>query len=358
MWLKVNFVMYSHFIFEGNKTVDFIRKWWLHILFWIVVPVYFMLAPSIYFRFFTNEGHPVQSDLQIPIEFRSSRFTVDSLSLYDANGLYQLRGWSFLLNQDDNPTEAYERVIVLISRQRNYVFPTSIRDRRDVAEHFQELGLSGLRNSGFSALISVNAIKRDTYKIGIIFKHPDGSSVYVNMGRCLTRTPNSLILAAKDSLVCSILMKEGHPAQADMQIPIDTQDARFNIERVLLNDMNGLYQLRGWGFLLNEDDVPTGAYERDIVLISPERNYVFPTSIMDRRDVAEHFQELGLSGLRNSGFSALISIDALEQDTYQIGFIFKQPDGSSVYVNTKRCLSRTHNDLILEDSGSPVCSLP
>lgn len=174
---------------------NWIRKNRFHILIWVVMIAFVILAPRIQAEFFIRDGRPIQLNGELPAETSQLMFYVDRVEVYDDQGiLYNLRGWAFSTVDKNIPPSQYQREIVLISEHGNYVFSTRAERRKDVQNHFSDLGMN-LDMPGFSVLINKNIIENGKYSIGIIFRHlPSGSAYYINTFKILVRTPNSIKL--------------------------------------------------------------------------------------------------------------------------------------------------------------------
>jgi hypothetical protein len=180
---------------------QFIRKTWPHILAWCFALAYLVLAPGTYAHFFVHDGQALDTGAQLSGRTRKFQSNIDGISLYDQRGIYQIVGWGFLTMSNALPVEDYERQVVLASAERNYVFTATPVKRSDVTAYFSELGVN-LNLSGFSSLIYAFAVEPGSYKIKLVFKNPDRQEKYIDTGRCLTRTPNYLVLEEDGSKKC------------------------------------------------------------------------------------------------------------------------------------------------------------
>lgn len=177
-----------------------IKKIILHILFWSAALAYLVFAPALYLHWFVTDGKNTKSLDELPAQAVEFRVNLEYLQLYDKKGTYELEGWSFLTMDDAVPVEEYKREIILASPKKIYTFEGEPygRNRRDVTEFYKSMG-KDLDASGFRSKISIYVLKPDDYKVLILFRLNDGEAVYIDTYRCLTRTPNNLILKEKGS---------------------------------------------------------------------------------------------------------------------------------------------------------------
>src|SRR5690349_14787794 len=153
-------------------------------------------------------------------------------------------------------------------------------------------------------------------------------------------------------------VREGRPFQVNMELPARANEAQAFLDSFEIHQVqDGIYPTEGWGFLVTDSKLPAGAYERQVVLASSSGNYVFPAKTTKRVDVYEHFADLGID-LNMSGFLAYINRNTLKRGTYNIGLILKNTKtGDLHYVNTSQCVTRTPNDMILEETDNFACQL-
>lgn len=167
--------------------------------------VYFMAAPKVYDLFFVLSGQPVQLNAHVPDATEQAKSWVDGLDLYteEVRGVYELWGWAFPITGNAASFAEYERWIVLVGPRGNRVFAAEPRLRKSVHEAFGNSGLD-VRMSGFSTLIARSSLPLGSYGIGVLFKHPNGALYYVETGRCITHTSNSLSLEEPSSSRCGV----------------------------------------------------------------------------------------------------------------------------------------------------------
>jgi hypothetical protein len=177
-----------------------IKKTWPHILFWSVALAYFIAAPSLYYQWFVTDGKTIASMKELPPPTGEFKVNIEYLQLYDEKGTYELEGWSFLTMNDAISVEDYKREVILASPGKLYNFEIEPMEkkRRDVTEFYKYMERN-LDESGFRSRISIYALKPADYEILILFRRDDGQAVYIDTYRCITRTPNYLLLKDRGS---------------------------------------------------------------------------------------------------------------------------------------------------------------
>lgn len=149
-------------------------------------------------------------------------------------------------------------------------------------------------------------------------------------------------------LYINLFAKQGLPIQADITLLASEISSYSFVDGLDLYNEQGLYQLRGWGFL-TINNIPVSDYEKKVVLVTGKQYMMFDTQIVDRRDVKNEFGGLNLD-LRKSGFLTLIAKEALQTGRYGIWIMFTHKDSEiHYYVNTGRCLERTPNFMVLSE---------
>jgi hypothetical protein len=146
----------------------------------------------------------------------------------------------------------------------------------------------------------------------------------------------------------------GSPLSANVELPGSLSKGRFSVESLLFAG-SGAYSLNGWAFPSEKWYAPSlQNAERQVVLSSPSRYYIFPAEPVYRLDVDRLLGAEGLD-LKWSGFSSLIYKDSLAAGTYRVALLyFDEPGGSASLIDTGACVTRTpnHLDLSLPNPGS------
>lgn len=176
----------------------FFKKNQVHIVIWLAMSIYLVLAPTLHTYFFIKQGKPTGVNESLPTETEQIRFKVDGLDLIIQEGqeVYRLWGWAFSTLDVNMSPEMYEREILVVSSSNQvYAFSTNTVIRPGVQEAFKDLNMK-LRKSGFAALISRDVLPPGEYRLGIVFRDPStGQTYYTDKPkRILVRTPNSLSL--------------------------------------------------------------------------------------------------------------------------------------------------------------------
>jgi len=157
--------------------------------------IYAAAAPPFYTRYVLTDGKPVSFDKEVPQQMTERiSYAVDRIDpvVFRGQNLYELWGWSFLQGEPDQ--SIYERLIVLQSDSQIYFFAGTNKARPDVQAEYADLQLN-LSNSGFAAFIAKEVIERGTYRIGILFRNRNNSSVYYLVThKSIIRTANKLQL--------------------------------------------------------------------------------------------------------------------------------------------------------------------
>jgi hypothetical protein len=173
-----------------------IEEKWIHILIWAAMLTYAAIAPKLYVQFFLKEGKPAQFDFSIPQPTDQISFAVDRLELTKEPALFNLWGWSFF--RGDTNQAAYERWIVLQSKENTYFYRSESFERSELQSAFEDVNID-LTNAGYNTYISKDAIARGEYQIGILFKHKSSNlTYYVVTDKMIVRTPNQILLVASN----------------------------------------------------------------------------------------------------------------------------------------------------------------
>ena len=172
-----------------------IQKNWIHFVIWTAVLVYVVAARPFYTHYMLKDGKPVSFDKELPERMtKKITYAVDRIDPIVVHGqnLYEIWGWSFLKGETNQ--SAYERLIVLQSDSQTYFFATTNKARPDVQTTYADLQID-ISNSGFSAHISKDVLKRGTYQIGILLENRDNDEVYyLATNKSILRTANKLQL--------------------------------------------------------------------------------------------------------------------------------------------------------------------
>jgi hypothetical protein len=331
------------------------RKSTLHVLVWAGAVAYLLFSPAMYAYWFLDNEKAVYSSKPFLIQQTTSEIktNIDLLNLYDDKGVYFLEGWGFLL--DTLPIEEVSREIILVSPTKFFIFETEAVNRKDVDDYFTSIQ-KNLTMAGFRARISKYVVPAGHYHVILSFNQKDGQIIYADTGFCIARTPNQLLLLdGSDCEYLHWLLDEGGNINLEEQIQSSSGDYRLNIDRLFLYNSKGVYFLDGWGFP-TRDFSPYQTYYREIILRSPHRYYIFSAAPTQRNDVNEYFKESLEQNLIMTGFQSKINMNLIKPGTYQVLLVFKLGDDKTVHVNTNRCITRTSNDLILEDHSD--CAFP
>jgi len=243
----------------------------------------------------------------------------------------------------------YERFIVLQSKSHIYLFSVNPVKRTALHYIFSNLGLN-LLYSGFRAFISEEHIKSGTYQVGILFKSTTNEADFYSISsNVIQRTPNKITLSVTESVQpIDEAIYEGTETSFDRPLPEPNEDILAYLDTLSNESLNGVEVMRlsGWAFLQDEQDQTL--YERFIVLYSDHSVLYFPVNFMERLDVQDAFNSLGLN-LELSGFTTLISRDALTAESYEIGVLFQHKTQKTLFfAKTYWLISRQSGQYSLE----------
>lgn len=173
-----------------------------HFLLWLVAILYLLFSPSLFYHFFSQEGKPDEVKSIPPREVGKIRFNIENISywsdnmvVYQRSETYALGGWAFVDTDPLTKQSDFNRFVVIYNDSKAYLFPIQTYMRPDVESYFKNSSQRELIQSGFTAVISKNALATGNYKIGLLFEHKKGNaSYYIEADRVLVRKPNRLYL--------------------------------------------------------------------------------------------------------------------------------------------------------------------
>lgn len=154
-----------------------------------------------------------------------------------------------------------------------------------------------------------------------------------------------IYLVFAHDLYIYFILKNGKPILVNAELPAAAKGIKFHIDtfKPTVYDGQNLYSMIGWAFSTADPAMRPEDYERNLVLVSGKKNYIFPTISSPRLSLQKAYQSLGME-LTNAGFSTIISQDVIKPGIYRIGIIFHDHHkGSSSYTLTNKYLIRTPN---------------
>ena len=320
----------------GKRMKRIITRPWSHVIIIIIMFTYVIVAPRIYGALFVNEGKPLANDVAITYDSIDAHFAIDGLILLNSKGVYNLTGWAFPVTSKWNSTSEYSRRLLLYSNDNKYLFQGENQSRVDIQTVFNDLTLD-VTKSGFSVKIYKDSIVNDTYGLGLIFLSlSDGANYYIDLNKCITRTPNQLLLANMMSAACrEITNNLGKPTNVNSPLPKEIQTAKLAFEGLTALDKHGVYQLSGWAFPVIDAPSTDCGYEMQVIIISADGNYTFPALTITRTDIQSIYRHLDLS-IWETGFTSVIDANAIDSGSYTLGLLFsKGKNDTSYYYNTK-----------------------
>ena len=328
---------------------QFVKKFRVHGLILVGVVVYLLFAPVVYHNLFIKVGIPVQYLGELPVASNNIVMAIDSFDSVTHEGAVtrDLEGWAYLMNEPDQ--SRYERFIVLQSKSHIYFFSVSPVKRTALDEVFSSQGLN-LLYSGFRAFISEEHIKPGTYQVGILFKSTTNDADFYSISsNVIRRTPNKITLSVNESVQpIDEIVYDGTETSFDQPLPESIEGILAYLDTLSNESLNGVEVMRlsGWAFLQDEPDQTL--YERFIILYSDHSVLYFPVNFVERLDVQDAFNSLGLN-LQLSGFTTLISNDALTDESYEIGVLFQHKTQKSLFfAKIYWLISRQSGQYVLE----------
>jgi hypothetical protein len=223
--------------------------------------------------------------------------TIQSIQLSEATGniLYgihilksdgyfsvEVQGFAFINREDAVDQETY---IVLLSKDRTYVFDTMLRE--GLANHLKKSN-PNLARAGFMAILPIRLIKNGEYQVAIYIR---------KVGQEALTYTDKLIVKFQGFVYTTLESR-----QVDFDLPEATGNIISKIER--MDDIGQTYKLiAGWAFI---DDFDTKDNEIYLVLQSERRTYFLEAAAKTRVDVTNSFSEKELD-LDNSGFEVYIN---------------------------------------------------
>ncbi|HOS44868.1 MAG TPA: hypothetical protein PLQ69_00120 [Paludibacter sp.] len=336
------------------KKVSKYRKYIVVILLGIV---YIFIGPWIYTNLLVQSGKPIAKNLKLPIEASDLLSKVESIELLQSQNIYTLSGWIVQPIKSQGEIGDYSEQIVLYDEDINYSFGSEVYERSEIQSQYKSVNIT-LFPAGFSTEIFINTIKSKTYGLGILIHNSiNDSSTFVKINQCLIRTPNFLKLVGLESPECrTVTHNSGEPTQIKEENIFVTENAKYNIEYLKsLDGKNNIFQLVGWGFILDEGDTNTNYEMSQLVLISENNEYYFSLMHKLRIDVQSYFQNLNLN-LLDTGFESIISPVNIEPGNYQVGIIFSDSSTkNNMLIKTNRCLTNKDDVLLLVEDTYPSC---
>jgi hypothetical protein len=332
-----------------NTTRQNVKKFRSHFLILACLIIYLLVAPVVYRALLIKVGVPYNYDGDLPQASNTITMAIDSFDTVTQEGnlTRDLEGWAYLNDEPDQ--SGFQKLIVLESDSRVYYFQTSPVKRTALNATFSSLGLD-LLYAGFRAFISEEHVKPGEYHVGILFIDESNNLSYFSRSSSLIhRTPNSIVLETNEN---ESAFKEnifrGDEINFDQSRQEPTTKIMTYVDGFTLESHDGIdaMRLNGWAFL--QEDQNQSLYERFVVFHSEQGNLYFPVTVVERPDVQDAFDSLGLD-LQLAGFTTLIAKDGLTDESYQIGVLFQHKlDQSVIYAISDWIISLRSGQLVLE----------
>jgi hypothetical protein len=163
-----------------------------HLIFWLLLIVYFFSSNSIYNSFFLKNGKPVEVNPKLPPESSSILFKIDYFRpiRYQGENLYEMRGYA--LNSATTDTGDYKINIVLHSPDKELMFATIPEKRMDIDPILKKFKKS-YKLCGFKLLLSKHVLDIENYQVYIVLEDAQtGSPTYIKTGKFIERQMSSI----------------------------------------------------------------------------------------------------------------------------------------------------------------------
>jgi hypothetical protein len=174
------------------------KKYWPHLLLWMVMLAYFIFAPDLYSHVFVKRGKPLQTENSLPSPSKRITFVVDALDAYveGSEDLYSLYGWGYITSEAGKSVDGFVPEIALVSDNRMYFFAAKTSHRNPGPESAFADKRVNLDTLGYQTFIARDSIKPGKYRIALIFKNPSTGEAYYwdKPAHYLIKTPNTLTL--------------------------------------------------------------------------------------------------------------------------------------------------------------------
>lgn len=326
-----------------------IKKFRVHGLILLGIILYLALSPIIYRSLFIKTGIPLKSPGELPAVSNQVVMAVDSFDsvTFEGDVTRDLEGWAYLKVEPDQ--SQYERFIVLQSETRTYYFSVTPVKRPALNKAFSSLGLD-LLYAGYRAFISEEHLKPGTYRVGMLFKSKtNGADFYSVSSTLIRRTPNRVILTEIEPAgPVEEPVFTGNEVTFDQPLPEPQKNITAYMDMFASEAHGGMevFRLNGWAFL--QDEPEQTIYDRFVVLISDQDTLFFPTTSVERPDVQDAFNSLGFN-LQLSGFTTLVSPQALSAESYRFGVVFQHKTKKSlIFSLSDWVITRQSGQYLLE----------
>ncbi|MBS1602630.1 MAG: hypothetical protein JST42_08170 [Bacteroidetes bacterium] len=224
------------------------------------------------------------------------QYAIDKLLL---NRSYiDVEGWAFRTDTLNTPETALS--VVLRSESGTYRLPSAAAQRPDLVQAFQRLDVL---HAGFAACVGTAGIPAGNYQLGLSFVGPDSN--------CKRIVLTDQIIPVGD------VADAGEPAagadERSARGGIDKLKARIESYIDTIEDRRDHVFIRGWAYVKGWNSRQTS---NRLIFKGDKTTYVINAVKAERRDVAEVMRD---TAARFSGFSLLLSKQALPEGCYRIG---------------------------------------
>jgi hypothetical protein len=170
---------------------QFIKSKFLHILILVLMIAYVLAANTLFVTFFLRHGKPIARDFTPPPETNNFEYDFGPLESirYDGENVFVIRGYA--LHQTMLPG-SYHVKVLMHSTSQNLLFetdrtatPSVLRRRKDY--------YNGMRPAEFQAMISMNVLDVNNYRIGLVIEDEHGAvQGFIMTEAYVERSPNAL----------------------------------------------------------------------------------------------------------------------------------------------------------------------
>lgn len=144
-----------------------------------------------------------------------------------------------------------------------------------------------------------------------------------------------------------IAMRHSNLKVLSEPLPPSASNAKMYIDiGEWVHSKEGLFHIRGWGFIILNSKIRPTDYNRSLLLIDDKTVYELDLISVKRGDVHAFFSSLDIN-LEDSGFQTSFPKAALPKGTFRIALKFTLPDGSQYMLEDEHVIVQTHNHIRL-----------
>ena len=130
-------------------------------------------------------------------------------------------------------------------------------------------------------------------------------------------------------------------------LPPSTSNAKMYIDKAeWVHSKEGLFHIRGWGFIILDSKISPKDYKRSLLLIDDTPVFEIELNNVKRGDLQTVFSTLDID-LEDAGFQTSFPKVALPKGTFRIALKFTLPDGSQFMLEDEHVIIQSHNHIRL-----------